>query len=136
MIKCLMNCAVKTLKGLRQLWKQGGITTVNISQIHRGSVLDGKRVLITGGSSGIGLAIAEKCLSEGAHVIITGRGAARLEGAVQSLGSPNVSSLVWDISDVSIVNEKLAGAIELLGGLPDILVNNAGLLGGWPLRNV
>lgn len=126
----LINSIAKVLKGLRQLWRQGGITPVNVLQVHRGSVLAGKRVLITGGSSGIGRAIAEKCLSEGAHVVITGRGAARLEDAVQSLGSPNVYSLVWDVSDVSIVNEKLAEAIELFGGLPDVLVNNAGLLGG------
>ena len=130
MICRFIMCFARTVKGLRQLWKQGGVTQVSISQIHRGAILEGKRVLITGGSAGIGRAIAEKCLSEGAHVVVTGRNATRLEDAVQSLGSPNVSSLVWDVSDVSIVNEKLAEVIELLGRLPDVLVNNAGLLGG------
>ena len=49
------------------------ITTVNISQISNGSILKDKTIVITGGGRGIGYAIAEKCISEGAIVIISGR---------------------------------------------------------------
>lgn len=62
-----------TAKAVKKYWKDGGYTKVSIAQIQYGGVLKGKSVLVTGGSSGIGLAIAKKCLSEGATVVITGR---------------------------------------------------------------
>jgi NADPH:quinone reductase-like Zn-dependent oxidoreductase len=48
-----------TLKYVKKIWRDGGITQVNIAQISHGEILKGKRVLVTGGSSGIGLAIAK-----------------------------------------------------------------------------
>ncbi|MFD9030772.1 SDR family NAD(P)-dependent oxidoreductase [Streptomyces sp. NPDC059567] len=48
----------------------------------------GKTVLITGGTSGMGLATARRLLTEGAHVIITGRTRARVDSAAQQLGPP------------------------------------------------
>jgi len=50
--------------------------------------LEGKRVLITGGSSGIGLAIARTMLAKGARVVVTGRNEKRLAEAVSSLQRP------------------------------------------------
>jgi 3-oxoacyl-[acyl-carrier protein] reductase len=119
-----------TLKALRQLWKRGGITQVQVGKINRGEILENKRILITGGSSGIGLAIARKCLSEGAQVVITGRDTNKLKKAVKDLGGDNVHALNWDVTDVSIVEEKLLEVVALLGGEADVLVNNAGILGG------
>lgn len=87
----------------------------------------GKRILITGGSSGIGLALAQGCLAKGAKVVVTGRRADTLAKAVEELG--RTSSVVWSIAaDVGTPDGRVATmgkAIELLGGL-DILVNNAG----------
>lgn len=108
----------------------GGITQVQIAQLQHGAILEGKRVLITGGSAGIGLAIARKCLSEGATVVITGRNEAKLHEASAALSSSFLHTLVWDVANVSQHNEKLAEAMRRAGGRLDILVNNAGILGG------
>lgn len=121
---------IQTAKAIRKFWRHGGVTQVNISQIQHGGILKGRRVLITGGSAGIGLAIAKKCLSEGATVVITGRNEAKLNAAAAELNSPCLKTLVWDVSDVSRQGEKLAEALRLAGGSLDVLVNNAGLLGG------
>lgn len=88
--------------------------------------VNGKRALITGGSSGIGLAIARVLLAKGATVVITGRRPDRVAAAVAELkaGGP-----VWGVSaDVGTAEGRmttLKQALDALGGL-DILVNNAG----------
>ena len=121
---------VQMLKYQKKIWRDGGITQVNISQISHGEILKGKRVLITGGSSGIGLAIAKKCLSEGARVLITGRSFEKLEALRNNLGECSLNILPWDVSEISIIDEKLRESEDLLGGTVDILVNNAGVLAG------
>jgi 3-oxoacyl-[acyl-carrier protein] reductase len=126
----LYSRLIRTAKAVRQCWKAGGVTQVNIAQINSGGILKGKRVLITGGSAGIGLAIARKCLSEGAVVVITGRNGAKLKDAADELKNFSLKILAWDVSDLSVLNGKLAEATGLAGGDFDVLVNNAGLLGG------
>lgn len=91
---------------------------------------NGKRVLITGGSSGIGLATARALLAEGARVVITGRRADTLEQAVNRLrnGSGKVERVTGIAADVATEAGRAAtlnGALAALGGL-DILINNAG----------
>jgi 3-oxoacyl-[acyl-carrier protein] reductase len=126
----LLSRLVRTAKAVRQCWKAGGVTQVNIAQINYGGILKGKRVLITGGSAGIGLAIAKKCLSEGAVVVITGRNEARLKAVEAELNNPLLKPLVWDAGIISQRDEKLDEALRLAGGGLDVLVNNAGILGG------
>ncbi len=89
--------------------------------------LKGKRVLITGGSSGIGLALARALLDEGARVAITGRRSEPLAAAVAELKTGNrvVRSIAADVATEAGRAKTLDQAIEALGGL-DILVNNAG----------
>jgi NAD(P)-dependent dehydrogenase (short-subunit alcohol dehydrogenase family) len=106
--------------------KSGGVVYCNVTQVDRGLGLKGKKILITGGSSGFGLAMARKFLADGAIVLITGRDATKLEKVMNELSGENIFSLVWDISDISIVKDRLAEAIRILGGL-DIVVNNAGI---------
>ncbi|WP_328949833.1 SDR family oxidoreductase [Streptomyces sp. NBC_00184] len=60
----------------------------------------GRTVLITGGTSGMGLATAHRLVAEGAHVIITGRTRARLDAAVGELG-PGASGIVADAADAA-----------------------------------
>lgn len=119
-----------TAKAVKKYWKDGGYTKVNIAQIQYGGLLKGKSVLVTGGSSGIGLAIAEKCLAEGAIVLITGRNEKKLQSIAEEHNNPMLKTLVWDVSDIYSLEKKLAEALSLVGNRIDILVNNAGILGG------
>jgi short-subunit dehydrogenase len=88
--------------------------------------LKGKRVLITGGSSGIGLAVTRNLLDAGARVVVTGRNADRLNAASETLRSHgDVIAVAADLGTEDGRKRTLTGAIQALGGL-DILVNNAG----------
>lgn len=89
--------------------------------------LKGKRVLITGGSSGIGFAIAETMLAKGAEVAITGRRQDVVMEAARQLrqGGRRVESVAADVSTQSGREASLRLVLEKLGGL-DVLVNNAG----------
>ena len=89
--------------------------------------LQGKRVLITGGSSGIGYTIAEAMLARGATVAITGRRAEVLAEAANRLrqGGRDVQSVAADVGTEKGRQTTLELALDKLGGL-DILVNNAG----------
>jgi NAD(P)-dependent dehydrogenase (short-subunit alcohol dehydrogenase family) len=86
--------------------------------------LSGKIALITGGSSGLGLATAKRFIAEGAHVFITGRRQPELDAAAKEIGS-NVTALRGDISDLSDL-DRLFAAIKEQKGRLDILFANAG----------
>jgi len=83
-----------------------------------------KVVLITGGSSGLGFAIAEAFASQGATLIITGRRQRQLDDAVSRLGE-NASSVCKDISTLADLTE-LFGHIRAVHGHIDVLIANAG----------
>ncbi|GAB3296289.1 SDR family NAD(P)-dependent oxidoreductase [Hymenobacter humi] len=87
--------------------------------------LEGKLALITGGGTGIGLAIAQCMAAAGATVVITGRREEVLRDAVESLGQA-AKYIVNDINDLSSI-EGLVAEIEAAYGPLDILVNNAGI---------
>jgi meso-butanediol dehydrogenase / (S,S)-butanediol dehydrogenase / diacetyl reductase len=88
--------------------------------------LDGKVALITGGGSGIGAAIAECFVSEGAKVCITGRRGEALEAVASLLPSGTVATCQGDVSRDADVTRMITASIEF-GGKLDILVNNAGI---------
>lgn len=88
-------------------------------------LLDGKRALVTGGTTGLGLAIASRFLREGARVVITGRDQDLGERAEHALG-PGVRFVAADAADPDAVTSSVSIAADHLGGL-DILVNNAGV---------
>jgi NAD(P)-dependent dehydrogenase (short-subunit alcohol dehydrogenase family) len=91
--------------------------------------LEGKAAIVTGGSRGIGLAIAEALLDQGAAVLITARTERHLAEAADRLGrsgSGRVAALRADVQDAREVQQMVAKAVETFGGL-DILVNNAGV---------
>ena len=89
------------------------------------ALLEGKVALITGGSKGIGFAIAEALVSQGARVMITGRNAADLERAQARLG-PRALSVSADARLAEEVERAVQATVDGHGGL-DVLVNNAGI---------
>jgi len=92
-------------------------------------MLKGKVALITGGSSGIGIAVAERFLREGAKVMITSRSKNRCEQAIsrlKELGKENVSFTQGDVSNSSDAGKMVEAAVRQFGGI-DILVNSAGI---------
>ena len=96
----------------------------------------GRRVLVTGGTAGIGRATAEGLSAMGAHVTITGRDAARAEDAARTIGAATgarVDVLVADLSSQSEVRRLAAEALDRLPRI-DVLVNNVG--GYWNTRRV
>ena len=87
--------------------------------------ITGKVAIVTGSTKGIGRAIAERMVNEGAHVVVTSRTAADVESVADHLGE-NAIGIVCDVSDPASCQELVDGAVEHFGRL-DILVNNAGL---------
>jgi NAD(P)-dependent dehydrogenase (short-subunit alcohol dehydrogenase family) len=96
--------------------------------------LDGKTALVTGGSSGIGLATARRFAAEGAYVFITGRRERELDDAVKALGG-NATGVRGDVSDLADLDRVMAAIAEHGHGL-DVLFANAGLGGLAPLGQI
>jgi len=89
--------------------------------------LSGKRVIVTGASRGIGLAIARAFAAEGARVAICARGADALQGAARELavGAQALIAREVDVTDTAGVQAFVAEVADAWGGV-DVLVNNAG----------
>jgi NAD(P)-dependent dehydrogenase (short-subunit alcohol dehydrogenase family) len=129
------RCLLDAIKRLCRPLHRRNVVYARIAQINSGALLRDRRVLITGGGSGIGFAIAQKCLSEGAEVVITGRSRANLAAAADRLQSPRLRWLVWDISDFAALESRLLQATALISAAHfDILVNNAGILESQDFR--
>jgi NAD(P)-dependent dehydrogenase (short-subunit alcohol dehydrogenase family) len=96
--------------------------------------LAGKIALVTGGSSGIGLATAERFVAEGAHVFITGRRQPELDAAVKQIGSGviGIRSDIFILADL----DRLFATIKEQKGRLDILFANAGGGAFVPLEQV
>lgn len=94
--------------------------------------LDSRIAVVTGGSSGIGYAIAERFIKEGATVYITGRRMAELEAAARALG-PGARPIRGDVSDLDSLGRLFASIREEQGRL-DVLVANAGVIASSTIR--
>src|ERR1700722_6434195 len=94
--------------------------------------LKGKRAIVTGGSRGIGKAIARQLAEEGADVVIAARNKEQLRATATEISAATgrrVIPAVADTRDRDAVDALVATAIAELGGV-DILVNNAAVPGG------
>src|ERR1700746_145203 len=96
--------------------------------------LDGKVSLVTGGTSGIGLAAANALAKEGAHVYITGRREPELRTAVQQIGR-NTTGVRGDVSNARDL-DRLFEQIKNDKGKLDILLAKAGTAKYPPLGNI
>lgn len=97
--------------------------------------LENKNVVITGGSTGIGLATAKAFINAGANVTITGRSAANLQKAAEEINSPNLKTLVSDTSNFEGIS-VLEKAITESGSKLDVLFLNAAIATFGPIESV
>jgi len=97
--------------------------------------LTGKTALISGGGTGIGIAIAKRFVNDGAKVCIAGRREAVLADAAKNLAADKVMVCAGDVSKFEDVQKMVAATIEF-GGRIDVLVNNAGIDPGGTVTDV
>ena len=95
--------------------------TVQVAQINYGGILKGRNIVITGGGSGIGLAMAKKFASEGANVIVSGRNVEKLKKAVEEIGT-NAQYAQFDVTDVNNDRTFLEKCKTMFNGAIDCLV--------------
>ena len=102
-----------------------------------GYSLQGRVVLITGSSRGLGLALARQMAQEGARLVITGRDPESLERAAASLASTGaeVLAIPADVTDAGSVADMIAAVRERYGHV-DVLVNNAGVIEVGPAETM
>ncbi|MDM0090508.1 MULTISPECIES: SDR family oxidoreductase [unclassified Variovorax] len=98
------------------------------------STLAGKTAVISGGTGGIGLAIAQRFAAEGAHVVIFGRRQAQLDEAAARIGR-NVTAIQADAAKLEDL-ERVASVVKVQRGVVDVIVSNAALVEQVPLEAV
>lgn len=97
--------------------------TANIMYLQPNGRLSGKKIIITGGGKGLGAAMAEKFVAEGASVLISGRNEKTLKETAERIGC---KYFTLDVQDTSVLNKFISDADSMLEGA-DCLVNNAGI---------
>lgn len=97
---------------------------------------EGRVVLITGGSRGLGFALAKEFAARGARVVICGRNASSLQEAARELSAAgtDIMTVQCDISNLPEVESLIGQATDRFGGV-DVLVNNAGQIAVGPLAS-
>lgn len=107
------------------VWRGIPVQKINagIATIEHGKVLVRQKILITGGSRGIGYHIAKRFIAEGAEVLIVGRNEETLQKTAAELGC---KCLAFDITDIAQLPDLINQAAKAMGGLTG-LVNNAGV---------
>lgn len=128
----MLSAIKRTLKAVLNKMQPKTIIQANISSLAQNELLKGRSALITGGTSGIGFAIAEAFINAGASVCITGRDSKRCENAVKQLtlqaGKQDnvvITYAVMNMQDVSSFEPVYFNIVDQMGKI-DILVNNAG----------
>ena len=89
--------------------------------------LRSQNIIVTGGGSGIGKAVAKRLAEENIKVIICGRNQEKLERAKEDINLNNVFVMTWDISDISVFDIKINQAESLIGSKIGAFVNAAAI---------
>lgn len=120
-----MSVLFRIRKGLRYILsgKPVNSVTAEISYLSERNVLKGKKIIITGGGKGLGAAMAEKFVKEGADVLIAGRTEKTVKDTAERIGC---KYLTLDVSKIDTFDDFMELADRLLGGV-NCLVNNAGI---------
>jgi NADP-dependent 3-hydroxy acid dehydrogenase YdfG len=95
--------------------------------------IQGKVVVITGASSGLGAAAARHLAANGAHVVLGARRLDRLQALSQELNLPAQAAVETDVTDAAQVKALVEAAVQLHGRI-DVILNNAGLMPHSPLE--
>jgi 3-oxoacyl-[acyl-carrier protein] reductase len=99
-------------------------------------LLDGRTAVVTGGAQGIGFAIAERYVAEGARVVLGDLDLDATESAAEKLGGRDVAAAVrCDVTNADEVEALIASAVDTFGGL-DVMVNNAGITRDATMRKM
>ena len=135
--KLILGAAAVTAGGLVLGTVAAGAAVALLLQRRSGLSLQRKTVFITGGSRGLGLAMAEEFVRRGAHVAICARDAEELERARQTIEhqtGTSVMTIVCDVSDRDQVESTVQKVRNHFGSI-DVLVNNAGVIAVGPIEN-
>ena len=130
-----MSLGGKIINGLREIFSGPQIIIkANVQVLAPSDILKDRCALITGGTSGIGLAIAKGFIEAGANVVITGRNQERAAAVAQKLCEETktegeIFGLELNNKDISSFERRFSEACKLTGSGIDILVNNAGING-------
>ena len=114
-----------------------GLIAVGKRLLQKKLDLHDKVVLITGGSRGLGLALAEEFAAQGAKLVLCARNKEELQQANEHF-SPSTTSVLTiqcDVTDPAQVQQLIAQSLNHFGHI-DILVNNAGIISAGPLRSL
>ena len=133
----LIGAAAVTAGGLILGAAATAVAASALLQRRAGFPLRGKVVFITGGSRGLGMAMAEEFARRGARIAICARDAEELERARQTIereAGGEVMTLVCDVSDRERVESAVVRVQDRLGAI-DVLVNNAGVTAVGPIEN-
>ncbi len=120
-IKSMLKSAIRLLKEEKKV-------AVPVP-INATALLEGKVALITGGSGGIGFAMAQSFIKSGCKVVIAGTSESKLKACCEEVGGENIVPLVIDVTDVKAMPEKVQMAAGMFPeNRLDILVNSAGVV--------
>ena len=114
------------VKKVLGLFAKKNYITVTVKQIEANKLLVNRRIIVTGGGRGLGFYIAQRCIAEGADVLIAGRNEKVLKEAAESLGE-KCKWMSFDVENISDMENFFEKASIELGGKIDSLVSNAGV---------
>ena len=112
---------------IKKIFKRETVIQANITNIGINERLKDKNVVIIGGGSGIGLAIAKAAYKSGANVLIVGRNEEKMKKTLKDF-EDKIQGVICDITNIKNVEKLYGVAVQALGDNIDILVNAAGVI--------